>query len=199
MVSCISSFPRWLRPLLTLTVVCSCGFALKATGLADAEPAPPGLISWWRGEGNASDSVGQADGRPFSGVKFVAGKVGQCFAFDGVGSGINVPDVPTLALTNSLTIECWLLVPQVPTAPGMVIFRGDIRPGLDPYYVSVEPRAGTPGMLGSVVWGADNVNDRVDAPVPLGAWTHVAAVLEVNNCARGNRPHDSLHQRGGGG
>ncbi len=56
--------------------------------------------------------------------------------------------------------------------------------GLDPYYVSVEPRSGTPGMLGFVVWGADNVNDQVEAPVPLGAWTHVAAVLEMNNCAR---------------
>ena len=170
---------------MALEVALSCTMAIEAADPTYLEPAPSGLVSWWRGEGNARDSAGEADGALYRGVRFASGQVSQCFAFDGISSGINVPDVPALALTSSLTIECWLLVTEAPTAPGMVLFRGDIRSGLDPYYVSVEPRAGTSGMLGFVVWGADNTNAWVNAPMPLVAWTHVAAVLEVNNCAGG--------------
>ena len=119
-------------------------------------------------------------------MTFAPGKVGACFAFDGRSSGINLPDVPALALTNSLTIECWLLVPRAPSVPGMVLFRGDTRSGLDPYYVSVEPRAGTSGLLNFLVCGEENSNAWVNAPMPLGTWTHVAATLAVDSCAGGS-------------
>jgi hypothetical protein len=87
-------------------------------------------------------------------------------------------DIPALALTNSLAIECWLFVTNAPSTVGVVIFRGDTRSGLDPYYVTLEPRAGTSGVLNFVVWGADNINASISAPMPLGAWTHLAATLD---------------------
>ena len=146
-------------------------------------PPPSGLVSWWGGEGNANDPAGDASGVLYRGVTFAPGKVGQCFAFDGRNSGVNVPDVPALALTNSLTIEGWLLVPRAPSAPGMVLFRGDTRSGLDPYYLSVEPRAGTSGLLVFVVMGEDNSDTSITAPMPIGSWTHVAAILDVDTCA----------------
>ena len=69
---------------------------------------PPGLVSWWRGEGNASDSAGTNNGILQGGVAFVAGEVGQAFSFDGSGHGyVMVADSPTLRFTNALTIECW--------------------------------------------------------------------------------------------
>jgi len=172
-----------LRWTLVLGGMISCNLTIEAADPAHSVPAPSGLVGWWRGEGNPSDSVGEAGGVLYRGVKFAAGKVGRCFAFDGINSGINVPDVPALALTNSLTIECWLLVPSAPSVPGMVLFRGDTRSGLDPYYVSVEPWAETSGLLNFVVCGEDNINAWVNAPMPIGAWTHVAATLEVDNCA----------------
>jgi len=159
------------------------GFGLlPLSGVAQTKGVapPPGLVAWWRGEGTARDSAGGADGILYRGVTFAAGKVGRCFAFDGISSGINVPDVPAFALTNSLTVEGWLFVPSAPLVPGMVLFRGDTRPGLDPYYVSVEPQAGTSGMLNFVVWNADNINTSISAPMPLGVWTHIAATLD--NC-----------------
>jgi Concanavalin A-like lectin/glucanases superfamily len=177
---CLAEF---LRPALVLGigVMCGCPLAAAAAGLTNSVPAPFGLVSWWRGEGTASDLAGEADGVLYRGVKFAPGKVGQCFAFDGISSGINVPDVPALALTNSLTVEGWLFVPSAPSAPGMVLFRGDTRSGLDPYYVSVEPQEDTSGMLIFVVWGPDNTNASIKVPMPLGAWTHVAATLD--DCA----------------
>jgi hypothetical protein len=152
--------------------------------LTNNEPGPSaGRVSWWRGEGNARDSQGRADGVLYRHVTFAPGKVGKCFVFDGVSSGINVPDVPALAFTGSFSIECWLLVPRRPVAPGMVVFRGDTRSGLDPYYLSVEPVPGTSGLLNFVIWGDDNINESINTPMPIGSWTHVAATFDVNSCS----------------
>ena len=41
----------------------------------------PGLISWWRGEGNALDATGTNDGTLQGNVTYAAGKVGQAFKF----------------------------------------------------------------------------------------------------------------------
>ncbi len=170
------------------TKMFGCGIGLLAglalTAVADqtnCATVPQGLVAWWRAENNAVDATGNANGRIYGNVTFADGKVGRCFAFDGVSGGVNVPDVPVLALTHSLTIEGWLLVPDTVTSPGMVIFRGDTRSGLDPYYISVEPTGDGPGMLKFVVWGADNVNEVVSAPMPIGSWTHIAATLEDDN------------------
>jgi hypothetical protein len=153
----------------------------SAVAQANCVSPPGGLVAWWSGEGTPNDYVGLANGTLYGGVTFAPGKVGRCFAFDGKSGGINVPDDPALALTKSLTVESWLFAPGAPSAPGMVLFRGDTRSGLDPYYVSVEPEAGTSGMLIFVVWGPDNINVSIKAPMPIGAWTHVAATLD--DCA----------------
>jgi hypothetical protein len=33
-------------------------------------------------------------------------------------------------------------------------------------------------MLGFVVWGSDEINDSINAPMSIGTWTHVAATLD---------------------
>ena len=182
---------RLLRGGLLLGVAILCDLAIQAADIPHSVAASSGLVGWWRGEGNPSDSVGEADGVLYRGVQFAPGKVGRCFAFDGISSGINVPDVPALALkTRSLSSS--RLVPRAPTVPGMVLFRGDTRSGLDPYYVSVEPRAGTSGLLTFVVCGEENINAWVNASMPIGAWTHVAATLAVDSCA-GGAAHMTLY------
>src|SRR5262245_65255486 len=57
--------------------------------------APTGLVSWWRGEGNATDAQGVNHGTLVGGVTFAPGQVGQAFSFDGTGR-VNVPDAPVL-------------------------------------------------------------------------------------------------------
>src|ERR1017187_3080116 len=69
--------------------------------------APPaGLVSWWRGEGNALDAVGGNNGILTNGTGFGPGRVGQAFVFNGTSSYVEVPDSPSLQLTNELTVEC---------------------------------------------------------------------------------------------
>jgi len=42
------------------------------------------LVSWWRAEGNGSDSVGSNNALLLNGVGFASGEVGQAFSFDGM-------------------------------------------------------------------------------------------------------------------
>ena len=69
-------------------------------------PPPPGLVGWWRGEGNALDAVGVNHGTANNGASYVEGKAGQAFAFDGVNDYINIPDAAALRPT-SITLEAW--------------------------------------------------------------------------------------------
>src|SRR5687767_6651010 len=61
----------------------------SATATVDVETQP---ISWWKGEGNANDSVGSNHGVACPGSSFAAGVVGQAFSFDGDDDAFCVAD-----------------------------------------------------------------------------------------------------------
>ena len=54
--------------------------------LQAASPFPPGLVSWYRAEGNYRDSFGPNHGTPQGGLALAAGQNGQAFRFDGDAS-----------------------------------------------------------------------------------------------------------------
>ncbi|MGB2820509.1 MAG: LamG domain-containing protein [Phycisphaerae bacterium] len=100
----------------TTSVVGLCALA----SLAAARPALPaepmgksrlpqnGLVGYWAGEGNASDSAGANHGRIIGGVTFVKGKVGDCFKLDGKGAHIHIGNPPALRITGDQTVAMWL-------------------------------------------------------------------------------------------
>lgn len=135
-----------------------------------------GLIGLWSGEGNAVDSVGGNNG-VMQNVGFTDGVVGQAFTFApdnfpyGTYTGVQIPDRPAYALTKSLTIAGWVR----PRGNGYVIFfRGDHRMGLDPYCLSLDGHLN----LTFGVCAEDTASASVKTPVGLGAWIHVAGVLD---------------------
>ena len=69
--------------------------------------APPGLIAWWRAEGDSQDAAGANHGILRNGTGFAVGKVGQTFALDGVDDHVEIPDTPELR-PASLTLEAWV-------------------------------------------------------------------------------------------
>src|SRR5947209_16679255 len=64
--------------------------------VASCTVAPPGMVSWWPGEGNANDIRGENNG-VLNGATIAAGEVGQAFSFNG-SSEVTVVDNGNLNL-----------------------------------------------------------------------------------------------------
>jgi hypothetical protein len=146
-------------------------FAIKKTGRTT-----DGLIGLWSGEGNAADSAGGNDG-VMQNVSFTDGVAGQAFTFApesfpyGTYVGVQIPDKPAYVLTQALTIDAWVR----PRGNGYIIMcRGDHRPGLDPYTLSMQANHD----LRFQICNEENDTAAVDAFIPYGEWTHVAATFD---------------------
>src|SRR5579871_5702676 len=64
-------------------------------------PAPPGLVGWWPGDGNANDMAGTNNGVLMGGATDTnPGFNGQCFTFDGTNAYVQIPNAPELNPTN---------------------------------------------------------------------------------------------------
>jgi hypothetical protein len=143
---------------------------------SDCITPPTGLVGWWKGDGNTLDSIAGNNGVNQN-VALTSGVVGQAFACDpenfpwGTFTGIQIADRPAYALTNSLTIEGWIR----PRGDGYLIFwRGDNRPGTDPYYLSMQAN----NTLRFGICDANGTGAFVETTVNYFAWTHVAATLD---------------------
>ena len=69
----------------------------------------PAAGAWYRGEGNANDSINGNNGTPVGGTTYPAGEVGTNFNFDGTGYA-TIPASSTLNIGagGRITIECWI-------------------------------------------------------------------------------------------
>ena len=152
---------------------------LRVTAVGGSGRPRDGLIGLWSAEGDTVDSVGGNNGS-LCNVSFTAGVAGRAFLFApdsfpyGTYCGVQMPDRPAYALTNSLTVECWIR----PRGNGFIIFcRGDHRPGLDPYCLAMDGQQN----LAFGICGEDNEHSAsVKTPIDLGAWIHVAGVFDDN-------------------
>jgi hypothetical protein len=111
-------------------------------------------------------------------VSLTEGVTGQAFLFApnsfpwGTYTGVQIPDASTYELTNALSIVGWVR----PRGDGYVIFfRGDHRPGLDPYCLSMQANH---NLRFQISGRSDDDNTNVDAEIPYCVWTHVAATLD---------------------
>ena len=83
--------------------------------------APPGLASWWPGDGNANDIAGTNNGALAGGVGFASGMVGQAFQFDGVSGYVYVPSAGSLDPIQGATLSAWVYFDALPSAAGHIM------------------------------------------------------------------------------
>lgn len=154
--------------------------SLLCTGLGcgGGGGSAPQPVSWWRAEGNALDSISGNNGTVSGGVTYGPGRSGQAFVFNGVDGQVAIPDADSLKITGSLTIDAWVNVASLPSEQqiwGDILFRGDDRGGLDPYFLAV-------GWDGNIHFGVDSSDLAVfldmSAPIALNRWVHVTATLD---------------------
>jgi hypothetical protein len=106
---------RWTRCRLAAALLS--GFLyLASSGVAESAivpvcvTPPAGMVSWWPGDGGASDIQGTNYGTLEGGATFGAGKVGQGFSFNGSSAFVQAPASKSLNVGTGagLTIDLWV-------------------------------------------------------------------------------------------
>ena len=170
------SLPRRLRTTRSRRVSLEC---LERRELLTAVAVPSGIVSWWTANSTAADATG-LNNATLSNVTYSSGEVGKAFSFNGNNGWAALGDPSSLAFTNSFTIEGWIKVNGLPTNYnfGSIMFRGDDRPGLDPYQLDIVPNGDLQFQITGTPGAATGGTANLEAPIPLGQFVHVAATLD---------------------
>jgi parallel beta-helix repeat protein len=90
-----------------------------------------GVVSLWRGEGNANDSIGTNHATLNGSVTYAPGLVGQAFSFNGTNGYVALPDnvfpIPTSGTgTTPFSFEVWFKV--APGGGGVILSQQESSP-----------------------------------------------------------------------
>ncbi len=142
-------------------------------------PAPAGLVSWWPGEGSASDVFGTNNGTLIGGVAFAPGMVGLAFDLNGTNQYVNIPDNASLNPAASLTLEAWIYprLPLDPISSPIMKKAGQGASQQDGYTLEF---AETNGVR-LIVYVDFNGSASPIRPVAFNQWNHVAGVFDGTN------------------
>jgi hypothetical protein len=158
-------------PFLWFTALALVIFLRLDQAGAQCVPPPANIVSWWKGEGDATDAIGTNNGSIQGGVTFAAGEVGEAFSFDGTTSSVIVPDSTSLEITNILSMEAWINVAATNSSQAVMTKYGGAggAKGYEFYLVgNVLTAFFTSPGVGS--------NSKITAAIPIvpGTWSHVA-------------------------
>jgi concanavalin A-like lectin/glucanase superfamily protein/Big-like domain-containing protein len=166
-----------------------------ATGLP-CTPAPSGLVSWWPGEGNASDIVGSNRGTLLGGVTFGTGEVGQAFVTNGIDGYLDAGNAPSLHVSSGdFTAEAWVRfnAPQgdmsivdkmsAGDADGWRLFKSDHDGGDNHFMFCLGGGNNIGDLCRNPLFGASYAmyTLRSTTSAVTGVWYHVAAVVAAVN------------------
>lgn len=75
---------------------------------------PANLAAWYKGDGNADDSIGTNHGALQNGASFADGIVGMAFSLDGVDDFVSIADVPSLNFASGdFAVNLWVNINDV--------------------------------------------------------------------------------------
>ena len=161
-------------------IITSSNAVLTITSFPSCLPAPSGLVSWWRGEGDCLEAIGANNGTLQNGATFASGRVGQAFTFDGINDYVKVPRAASLDAPSQLTIDFWMKAdPSQPIGSRVVgLVTSDF------YGLEIGTAA---AKLGVGFWistdNGDHYAQTLDANssgavFPAGEWHHIAGVYD---------------------
>ncbi|MEP6699273.1 MAG: LamG-like jellyroll fold domain-containing protein [Verrucomicrobiota bacterium] len=166
---------------------------------------PPGMVSWWPGDGNANDIQDGNSGTLQNGVTFTSGEVNQAFHFNGSNQFVVTTNAANLSFerTNAFSMDAWVRTSdtthnifiaskQTNSAPfpgyGLLISNGE-APACD----ASNPTAPGAGQLTGFLDGAVSNTCPPDFYIQVrgtthlndGQWHHVAMTYNGSSSAAG--------------
>lgn len=108
-----------------------------------------------------------------TGTRWVRMQNGFALEIDGKRGGARLPDMQALQLDGSITVAGWFFLRSyVNDGPGaQVLFRGDDRSGLDPYYLAIHGD----GRMYFAINSSDARSANASGEIEIGRWTRVVA------------------------
>ncbi len=163
----------------TVVVTNSWGAAASSNAVLTVTPidcALSNMVTWWRGEGDASDSVGASGGTLVGSAVFNTGEVGQGFSFNGISGYVSVPNSPLLnSLRSRLTVEFWFRCNSTITNSD---WRGILCKGGTAWRVMATAYAKTVTFSADGTSGGNLIGTKI---VSDGQWHHMAGVYDGTN------------------
>lgn len=142
-----------------------------------ATTAPTDQVAWLAGDGNANDFTGTNNGTLQNGAGYAVGKVGQAFSFDGVDDYVEVPDNPSLNMTNAVTVEAWINLSTLPAVWADIITKDE--PAEGPYTLRLK----NDGAVSFIVRTADGFHE-ISSPTGAanaGVFSHIAGTYNASS------------------
>ncbi len=136
-----------------------------------AEGADPGLVAWYRFDGNADDSSGNnLHGTEMGNPTYEPGVFGEAISLDGDGDYVDCGLDPKFDITDFITFTYWIKVVEFDKQWNTVISRGD-----DSWRSS---RADLNNFMEAAVGGTSGNYTYGVTPVDDGEWHHVGWVYD---------------------
>ena len=147
-----------------------------------ADTPSPGLVAAYgfsEGSGTiTSDSTGNGNTGSLTDAAWTtAGKFGSALSFNGTSSRVTVADSASLRLAGGMTFEAWVK-PTTVSGWRTAVFKE--RSG---WYAGVLYAATDTSRPSAHVYTVGDHEIRGPSPIPVGAWTHLAATYDGSSLA----------------
>jgi len=148
----------------------------RALGTAELS----GLVGWWKFDGNAKDSSGNANhGNQNGNPSYVAGKFGRAASFGGKGDWVHVANESKFDCVSEVTVAAWIKVNRFDKEYQAIVTKGDSawriqrNESTDTLEFACSGLEIPSGNEWGSLYGKRNVND--------GKWHYVAGVYDGRN------------------
>ena len=146
--------------------------------ITPVEPSAAGLAAHYEFESTTNDSSGNGlHGTAMGDPTFEAGKMGQAISLDGFNDYVEIPDSPSLDITDAITIAAWAFREVDSGSWERIVAKSDST--LWDYWLQITP-SGTIG--GGFTDTEDITHTNLDlvsgSSIPLNQWTHLAFVYD---------------------
>jgi hypothetical protein len=158
--------------------------SIQVIPLAAFGDLPSSLVARWRGDGNAKDSFGHADGQVSSGLSYVQGPGGQAFQFDGGSSKVDFGNSAGNFGTNDFTVAFWIKTSSKNGHEAFFSKRASCDAGASAWDIQIGggQQKPPPGCVVMGLWqGGGKAPNEIISHHPLndGYWHHVACVRQT--------------------